>query len=388
MKFGFYSCMNGMPWGGSEVLWQLAARKLQDQDHEVTVNYKWWPYKAHQLEQLEERGGTVWRREQPKDRKKRFVKRKVEAVKSLFSEKARPKEWLEAERPDAVLITLGYHPDRMEIADKCIEMGIPYGINVQCASSFFFIPGQKIDEYRRWYQNAARVFFVSEENQLKLQNNTAMMFENAEIIANPFNVPVDADPEWPSTDETFNVALVGRIHFQSKGHDLVVDALKQPKWRNRNIKVSFYGHDQGNKRQLEELIKLHHLEKQLVIQEFKRDVQDIWRENHALLLPSRYEGAPLVVIEAMMCQRIAISTDIGRNRELIDDNKSGFIAAGATVDLVDDALERAWQKREQWQAMGQLAGRQIRERYPADPVAEFADKIIGLTADSSSEATV
>ena len=129
MKFGFYSCMNGMPWGGSEVLWQLAARKLQDQDHEVTVNYKWWPYKAHQLEQLEERGGTVWRREQPKDRKKRFVKRKVEAVKSLFSEKARPKEWLEAERPDAVLITLGYHPDRMEIADKCIEMGIPYAVS-------------------------------------------------------------------------------------------------------------------------------------------------------------------------------------------------------------------------------------------------------------------
>ena len=166
-----------------------------------------------------------------------------------------------------------------------------------------------------------------------------------------------------------------------------MDAIKQPKWRNRNIKVSFYGHDQGNKRQLEELIKLHHLEKQLVIEEFKRDVQDIWRENHALLLPSRYEGAPLVVIEAMMCQRIAISTDIGRNRELIDDNESGFIAAGATVELVDDALERAWQKREQWQAMGQLAGRQIRERYPTDPVAEFADKIIGLTDDLSPEAT-
>ena len=379
--------MNGMPWGGSEVLWQLAAKRLQDQDHEVTVNYKWWPYKAHQLEQLEERGGTVWRREQPKAPKKRFLKRKMKAVKSLFSEKVKPKEWLETERPDAVLITLGYHPDRMEIADKCIEMGIPYGINVQCASSFFFIPGQKIDEYRRWYKNAARVFFVSEENQLKLQNNTAMKFENAEIIANPFNVPIDADPEWPSTDETFNVALVGRIHFQSKGHDLVVDALKQPKWRNRNIKVSFYGHDQGNKRQLEELIKLHHLEKQLVIEEFKRDVQDIWRENHALLLPSRYEGAPLVVIEAMMCQRIAISTDIGRNRELIDDNKSGFIAAGATVELVDDALERAWQKREQWKAMGQLAGRQIRERYPADPVAEFADKIKGLTTALSPKAT-
>lgn len=373
-----------MPWGGSEVLWQLAAKKLQSQNHEVTVNYKWWKHKAHQLKQLEERGGTVWLREQPQKPKKQFLKRKLQAAKSLFSGPSKPKQWLESERPDAVLITLGYHPDRIEIADKCIEMGIPYAINVQCASSFVFIPGQKIDEYRRWYKNAERVFFVSAENQLKLQNNTAMKFENAEIIANPFNVPIDADPEWPSTEETFNVALVGRIHFQSKGHDLVVDALKQPKWRNRNIKVSFYGDNQGNKKQLEELIQLHHLQKQLVIQEFKRDVQDIWRENHALLLPSRYEGAPLVVIEAMMCQRIAISTDIGRNSELIDDNESGFIAASATVDLVDDALERAWQKREQWQAMGKLAGRQIRERYPTDPVAEFADKITGLLKRSAT----
>ena len=66
MKFGFYSCMNGMPWGGSEVLWQLVARRLQDENHEVTVNYKWWPYKAHQLKQIEQGGGTVWLRDQPK----------------------------------------------------------------------------------------------------------------------------------------------------------------------------------------------------------------------------------------------------------------------------------------------------------------------------------
>ncbi len=375
MKFGFYSCMSGMPWGGSEVLWQRAARVLQNENHEVTANYKWWPYKAVQLEQLEEHGGTVWRREQPK---LPFLKRKKKAIKSLLAGQRKPKQWLEAERPDAVLVTLGYHPDRIEIADQCIEMGIPYGINVQCASSFFFIPGQRIDEYRRWYKNAVRVFFVSEENQLKLQNNTAMQFDNAEIIANPFNVSVDANPDWPSTDECFRLALVGRIHFQSKGHDLVVDVLKQPKWRNRNIKVSCYGHDQGNKKQLEELIKLHHLENLLVIEDYKRNVEEIWQENHALLLPSRYEGAPLVVIEAMMCNRIAISTDIGRNQELIDDGDSGFVAAGPTVELIDEVLERAWQKREQWQAMGLLAGRQIRERYPADPVGEFAAKIKGL----------
>ena len=366
--------MSGMPWGGSEVLWQRAARILQQEGHEVTVNYKWWPYKAFQLEQIEEHGGTVWLREQPP---KPFLRRQTDTLKAFFSRNGKAEDWLEAERPDAVLVTLGYHPDQILIADVCQKMGIPYGINIQCASSFFFIPGDRIDAYRNWYRNAERVFFVSEENQLKLQNNIAMKFDNAEIIANPFNVDFDSDPAWPDTEE-FRVALVGRIHFQSKGHDLVVDVMKQPKWRNRNLKISFYGHDQGNKKQLEELIKLHGLEKQLVIEGYRNKVQEIWEENHALLLPSRYEGAPLVVIEAMLCNRLPITTAIGRNMELIDDNDSGFIAQGATIGLLDDALERAWQQREHWQEIGKLAGHHIRQRYPRDPVGEFVDRIKGL----------
>lgn len=375
MKFGFYSCMSGMPWGGSEVLWQKVARMLQNEGHEVTVNYKWWPYKAYQLEQIEKHGGSVWLREQPP---KPFLQRNADAFRSLFSSNGKSRAWLESERPDAVLFTLGYHPDRIEVAEECVRLGIPYGINIQCASNFFFIPGDRIDSYRNWYTHAKQVYFVSKENQLKVQNNIAMKFDNAEIIANPFNVKPDASPSWPDTDDEFRLAFVGRVHFQSKGQDLVIDVMKQPKWRNRNLKIRFYGHDQGNKRQLEELIKLHGLENQLIYEGYKKNVEEIWEDNHALLLPSRYEGAPLVVIEAMFCNRMAVTTDIGRNRELMDDNESGFIASGATIELLDECLERAWQQRDNWKAIGELAGKHIRERYPHDPVLEFKEKIESL----------
>lgn len=382
MKFGFYSCMSGMPWGGSEVLWQRAARRLQIEGHQITVNYKWWPYKAPPLEHLEDHGGTLWLRDQPP---KPFLEQKKETLRKLFMRNGAPKNWLEAEKPDAVMVTLGYHPDQVLIADDCHRLGIPYAINIQCASNFFFIHGDRLDDYRKWYQNAQRVFFVSEENQLKLENNIALKLKNAEIVANPFNVDYQAAPEWPSTEPEFRVALVGRVHFQSKGQDIVVDVMKQKKWRKRNLKITFYGHDQGNKRQLEELIAMHGLENQLVIGGYSDRVENIWRDNHALLLPSRYEGAPLVVIEAMLCNRIAITTDIGRNRELMDDNESGFLALGATIELLDEALERAWQRRHQWKQMGELAGRHIRDRYPEDPIGEFANKIkrvAGLKVDA------
>ncbi len=368
MKVGFYSCMSGMPWGGSEVLWYKAARWFQRNDHEVAVNFKWWPYYAFQLQDLEKNGADIYLRNKPL--------KPLERVKSVFSSRnGTPEGWLEMTRPDAVLITLGYHPDRIPVADACHKLGIPYAINIQCASSFFFIGSDCLDDYRAWYMNAKKVFFVSDENRKKVENNLAVKLTNAEIVANPFGVPFDVDLEWPSSDPDFCLAVVGRVHFQSKGQDLVVDVLKQEKWRKRNVKVTFYGHDQGNKGQLEDLIKLNGLEDQLSFGGYISDVLDIWKSNHALLLPSRYEGAPLVVIESMLCNRMAISTNIGRNHELMDDNISGFIAEGATVALVDDALERAWQQRDRWQEIGKLAGQHIRERYPEDPIGEYADKI-------------
>jgi glycosyltransferase involved in cell wall biosynthesis len=368
--------MTGMPWGGSEELWWRAARLLQSDGHQISVNYKWWPETARQLVEIQSHGGQLWLRGQPKS----FLAARTAALKSMiFSKNGSADSWLHASRPDAVLVTLGYHPDQVLIASDCHRLGIPYAINVQCASNFFFIHSDRLDEYRHWYKNAQRVFFVSDENKHKLETNIAARLDNAEIVANPFNVHLDADPDWPNVDSVFRVACVGRIHFQSKGQDLVVDVMKQDKWKNRPIEITFYGHDQGNQRQLEELIKLHGLEGQLKFSGFVNDVASIWEQNHALLLPSRYEGAPLVIIEAMLCRRIPITTNIGRNLELIDDNQTGFVARGATIELLDDALERAWAKRDQWRSMGRLAGHTIRQRYPADPIREFADKLSRLS---------
>ena len=80
----------------------------------------------------------------------------------------------------------------------------------------------------------------------------------------------------------------------------------------------------------------------------------------------------------MLCQRLVIATDIGRNRELVDEGESGFIAPVATAELLDAAMERAWQQREQWRAIGALAGQHVRQRFSMDPVGEFAQKILAL----------
>ncbi len=368
--------MSGVPWGGSEELWWRTARRLQSAGHQICVNFKWWPEPAKQLQKLADDGAEIFYRDRPPIKDWWTWLRTLSQ--NLSPNKDLQNKWTEVARPDVVLVTLGYHPDRVLIADECHRQGIPYAINVQSASSFFFLHGDTLDQYRKWYRNAKRVYFVSAENQHKLETNLAIDLPNAEIIENPFNVDPQRQPIWPSTQNGYRLACVGRIHFQSKGQDLIVDVMRRDRWRNRPLEIVFYGKDQGNLRQLKDLIVRYNLGDRLKIAGFEEDMTEVWNQCHGLLLPSRYEGAALVIVEAMLSGRLAITTDTGRNAEFIRDGESGFIAPAATSDLLDEALERAWQVRDQWQTLGQLAAKRIRQCYSEDPVGAFADKLVQL----------
>ena len=82
------------------------------------------------------------------------------------------------------------------------------------------------------------------------------------------------------------------------------------------------------------------------------------------------------MIEAMHCARVPIVTNVGRVARLVDDGRTGFVAPAATVELIDEVLERAWQRRHDWQAMGALAAQDIRKRHSLRPAEEFADRLL------------
>ena len=107
-------------------------------------------------------------------------------------------------------------------------------------------------------------------------------------------------------------------------------------------------------------------------------IQDVWKNHHLLVLPSRLEGLPLVLVEAMLCGRPAVVTNVAGNSEVLDDNETGFLAAAPTAAHFDEAMERAWQRRNQWEDMGREAARRIRLAVPEDPVGVFADQLMKL----------
>lgn len=375
MRIAFFSTMGSLPWGGSEELWCRAAAALLSRGHEVLFNSRQWQPIAQPLERLIAQGAKPTFRSRV--RLGRSLRRLLERTR-LIDLKYLP--WLKQAKPDFVVVSFACHTDEPQIANACHMLGIPYAILLQAAGYGTWIRPQDAAAFRSAYANARQCFFVSDDNRRIVETNLVLDLSQAEIVDNPFMVRLDAAPAWPSTEPFWKIAYVGRLHFVSKSQDLVVHVLRQPKWRARPLKITMWGSDDGYLGHVQEMIKLYGLAGQLSYGGFSHDIESLWSQHHALLLPSRMEGNALSLIEAMLCGRMPITTDVGRAAELIDDGVSGFVTPAATARLIDDVLERAWQRRHDWQAMGQEAARAIRQRHSLKPGEDFADRILAVAS--------
>lgn len=374
MRIGFYSTLNGCSWGGSEELWSSAAEALLRDGREVCLHFRKRNHAPRQLQPLIDLGAVIT------CRRGSFFGKAIRKLLRKFKSPLDPiTAWLQKAQPDFVLISISYHMDDLLVAHACHAAGVPYGLLVQAASPHQWLCGNYAESQRTAYANAARCYFVSAQNRDILEANLGLDLSDAEIVDNPFKVSVYAAPPWPESNERYKLACVARVHFQSKAQDVLLQVLRQPKWRERPLELTLYGADGGSLPQFESLIDLYNLHDTVKLGGFVDNIETVWSRHHGLILPSRYEGNPLAMIEAMMCGRMPIVTNVGRAGELIDDNHSGFVAPAATVELVDDALERAWQRRQDWQEIGANAAKAVRQRHSLKPAQDFADLLVAAT---------
>jgi glycosyltransferase involved in cell wall biosynthesis len=171
---------------------------------------------------------------------------------------------------------------------------------------------------------------------------------------------------------------VGALDVGRKGQDLALEALSARPWRNRDWQLSIFGAGE-NRKYLEDLIRFYGLAGRVELAGEVLDVRSIWRAHHALLVPSRIESAPLVVVEAMLCGRPVIANDVGGIREWVRDGRDGFLSPAATAESFGAALERAWERRHEWPQMGAHAHESALSMYDPAP-AETLLEIIASAA--------
>lgn len=376
-RFVFISTCT-VPWGGSEELWAGAAAVLAKAGHAVTV-FKTGVDRNHpRIGQLRELGCPVrdlhkfclpsWI---PMPKSMQLVTAKRAAQKGILP---LMRTHLAKINPDLLIISQGSNFDGLVYTELCRNSGRPYVIVSQKASEHLWPLDQNREAIRSTFHAAVRSYFVSQHNLELTQRQIAATIENAEIVRNPFRVSGKLLP-WPKTEnDSFRLACVARFETGEKGQDLLLQVLARQEWRSRNLSVSFFGAG-VNREGLRELAAQLDL-KNVSFPGFQTDVESIWKTHHALVLPSRAEGLPLALVEAMISGRLGIVTREGGSSEVVEDGRTGFVAESTNVDEFDKAMERAWAVREHWESIGKTARDAIQTMVPPDPAASFATKLV------------
>jgi glycosyltransferase involved in cell wall biosynthesis len=393
-------------WGGSEELWHATARKLQTLGLAVSA-IKNEVIDAHpRIQSLRDTGITVLDSRIGPALPIRLVSRMIglggrwtqlgTVLGRLDLRLRRYNPFISAElrqsrvwpahpvycallegRPDLVVISQGDNYDGAEFSEICATLNLPFVVICHKARQDRWPHDGERARFRSMFERAVRAYFVSNHNWKLTQQQIGLQMKNAELVRNPHLAQVDAPLPWQSpSDGRFHLACVGRLWTYDKGQDLLLEVLAMPKWKARELHVAFYG-EGVNREGLADMAASLGIE-HVSFPGFVDDIVAIWREHHALVLPSRAEGLPISLIEAMMCGRIGIVTRVGGSAELMIDNETGFVAAEPSSAAIDEALERAWAHREGWGRMGQAAAQTVRQFIPSDPPAAFADMLLRL----------
>ena len=369
-KIVFIAANEYVPWGGSENLWAAAAEKLAQRGVEVTVSTLNWGVPVKQIEHLRSLGCRIVHRKQPS-----LVRR---GMRNLFPEgEYAPHLRKLAASADLIVVSQGDHLQGLPWMEALRSNGCRYAAIVQGTAETKWPDDDLIDRLAPAYEGACAAYFVSQATLDLVRRMLVTPLARGRVIRNPFNVNYNARPPWPShAAAQLSLAFVSRLEIMGKGHDLLLQVLSLPRWRARDVRVSLFG-DGPNERALRRWVENAKLTS-VQFAGFVDDVEQVWAAHHALILPSRYEGMPLTLVEAMLCGRPSIITDVGGVRELVRDGVNGFLAKAPTVELLDEAMNRAWENRHRLKEMGEQAAIDARKFVSCDTAEDFVRDLCAL----------
>lgn len=377
-RYAFIAAQQGPVWGGSEHLWSGAAERLAREGNYVRISARNSPETRPEFERLRQAGCEVFYRPPVLPP---FFRRQLNRV---IGHPPYHESHLRAlaKGMDLVVISQGGNLDGLDWIEAARTLGYRYAAISQNAVAYWSPNDDIASRLAIAHENAVATYFVSQDNLEISRLHFSSPLRNAKVVRNPFKVRYDARPPWPDeADGVLRLACVARLDFGHKSQDVLLQVLGLPKWRERPIRVSLVGKGPNEK-------GLRYLASQLGLTNVDflghlDNIEDVWSHHHALVLPSRYEGMALAVQEAMLCGRAPIVTDVGGNREVVRDNVNGFLAKAATVELVDETMERAWENRHRLREMGEAAAIDVRKWVSPDPAGDFARELASLVNGKS-----
>lgn len=160
------------------------------------------------------------------------------------------------------------------------------------------------------------------------------------------------------------IGIMGRMTPQ-KGHDILLRALRLLAPRFPRLRCLIIGDgplEPWLKRQAGEL----GLSPYCVFTGARSDVADLLAVLEIAVLPSRSEGLPFALLEAMALGKPVAATNVGGNIEVVEDGKTGLLTPPGDPDALADALAFLLEHPQEAVEMGQRGRVRVCEHFSLD----------------------
>ncbi len=379
LQISIVSTMSGFPWGGSEELWAAAALAAANAGFHVQAFVRYDASdQCERIGQLRSAGVKLLpQQRQPAVPKRRGVLERVRG--RLSQRKPEPPRDFKSDildgRPDVILVNLASSACLMtdhKLAQWLVSSDVQYVLLFQ------FVPESPDDFHvqessitKECLRKARALCFVADRNRENLSRWTNTNLHNSVVLNNPVKLQTPESTTLPDL-ETIRFASVARLHVAYKAQDLLLEVFAQPQWRERKFLLTLFGSG-PDRTFLEQSIERLNLKGKVTLAGHSSDLQQVWRSQHVLLMPSRGEGTPLSLLEAMACGRTAVVTNVGGMAEWIEDSQNGWVCNGPDFKSWEATMERMWKHRDRLQEFGVNCRKRIAEQLDVSPGSTLLD---------------
>jgi glycosyltransferase involved in cell wall biosynthesis len=157
---------------------------------------------------------------------------------------------------------------------------------------------------------------------------------------------------------------VGRLVYQ-KGHEFLVGAMPAILGRHPRAKAVICG-EGALRGALQAQIAELRLENSVFLTGNRPDIQGFFNAADIFVLPSRWEGLPVALLEAMAVGLPVVATHVEGVEEVVQNRSQGLLVPPGNAEALATALIELIGRGEGRRRMGEAARRRIEESYTVD----------------------
>ena len=342
-------CYDDNPdYGGHQVMACLAVEALA-KEKEIRLVFFTSPQNKRlnqRLESIRAAGGNLTHRRTP------FCTRKLQGLRNRFAAKQiqQLQTMLEAESPDLLLCIQG------EIEDASLALCAGKRMNIPCIS-YIPIPhrmalmGAKLgllrDRLNRWlFKLPDGWITISESMKTLLEErgaNSPIRVVHNGIDTGRFS-PHEKEAARTAPGLPQNKTLigtVGRVEFNQKQQAFLAETFSRY-WRSRETMHLVFVGDGPDRSRLQERIGELGIRKQTTLMPWQEDSSLVYAALDFLMIPSRFEGVPLVMLEALACGTPVIASARDGMKDILPPAWTFEPENSAALATVFDHVSKVW----------------------------------------------